>query len=144
MNAVHQHSGCGPQHPHVNSARAQPQHVGSTAGQRRRGPPADPEQRSQLHQQSFFIINPNFESYFNFSFTQPLWRGFRETQTERQLKLYNLDRRINESQFEERVSDIVLRLQNEYWELVSAIDNHETRRQSREQAVLQHELTSAG
>ena len=88
----------------------------------------------------FSIINPNFESYFNFSFTQPLWRGFRETQTERQLKLYNLDRRINESQFEERVSGIILRLRTEYWELVSAIDIHETRRQSREQAVLQHEL----
>ena len=88
----------------------------------------------------FSIINPNFESYFNFSFTQPLWRGFRQTQTERQLKIYNLDRRINESQFKERVSDIILRLQTQYWELVSAIDNHETRRQSREQAVLQHEL----
>lgn len=89
---------------------------------------------------AFSIINPNFESFFNFSFSQPLWRGFRQTQTERQLKLYNLDRHINESQFKERVSDIILRLQNEYWEMVSAIDNHETRRQSREQAVLQHEL----
>ncbi len=88
----------------------------------------------------FSIINPNFESYFNFSFSQPLWRGFRQTRTERQLKIYNLDRRINESQFKERVSDIILRLQTQYWELVSAIDNHETRRQSREQAVLQHEL----
>ena len=56
------------------------------------------------------------------------------------MKLYNLDRHINESQFKERVSDIILRLQTEYWEMVSAIDNHETRRQSREQAVLQHEL----
>ncbi len=89
---------------------------------------------------AFSIINPNFESFFNFSFSQPLWRGFRQTSTERQLKLYNLDRHINESQFKERVSDIIVRLRTEYWELVSAIDNHETRRQSREQAVLQHEL----
>lgn len=89
---------------------------------------------------AFSIINPNYESYLNFSFSQPLLRGFRQTQTERQLKIYNLDRRINESQFEERVSGIILRLQTQYWELVSAIDNHETRRQSREQAVLQHEL----
>ena len=89
---------------------------------------------------AFSIINPNYETFFNFSFSQPLWRGFRQTPTERQLKLYNLDRHINESEFEERVSGIILRLQNEYWELVSAIDNHETRRQSREQAVLQHEL----
>ena len=88
----------------------------------------------------FSIINPNFQSFFDFSFTQPLWRGFRQTATERQLKLYNLDRHINESQFKERVSNIILRLQTEYWELVSAIDIHETRRQSREQAVLQHEL----
>jgi len=89
---------------------------------------------------AFSIINPNFETFFNFSFSQPLWRGFRQTGTERQLKLFNLDRHINESQFEERVSAIILRLRNEYWELVSAIDEHETRRQSREQAVLQHEL----
>ena len=88
----------------------------------------------------FSIINPNFQSFFDFTFTQPLWRGFRQTATERQLKLYNLDRHINESQFKERVSNIILRLQTEYWELVSAIDIHETRRQSREQAVLQHEL----
>ena len=88
----------------------------------------------------FSIINPNFQSFFDFSFTQPLWRGFRQTATERQLKLFNLDRHINESQFKERVSNIILRLQTEYWELVSAIDIHETRRQSREQAVLQHEL----
>lgn len=88
----------------------------------------------------FSIINPNFQSFFDFTFTQPLWRGFRQTATERQLKLFNLDRHINESQFKERVSNIILRLQTEYWELVSAIDIHETRRQSREQAVLQHEL----
>ncbi len=86
----------------------------------------------------FSTINPNYWSTSDFSFTQPLWRGFLKTQTERQLKLHNLDRRINDGQFKERVTGIIQQVQEQYWELVSAINDHETRRQSRELAILQH------
>ena len=87
----------------------------------------------------FSFINPRFNSTFNVAFTQPLWRGFRETDTERQIELYNLDGDINETQFEQRVSEIVQQVQNQYWELAYAIEANETQRQSVELAAIQHE-----
>jgi HAE1 family hydrophobic/amphiphilic exporter-1 len=86
----------------------------------------------------FSFMNPNFGSVLELAFTQPLWRGFRQTQTERQLKLYNLDSKISDSQFKDKVSSIIQLVQNQYWELVFAIENHETRRQSMELALVQH------
>lgn len=87
---------------------------------------------------AFSFINPQFGSNFGVSFTQPLWRGFRETPTERQLKLYNLDTEITDSQFKQRVSEIVQQVENQYWELVYAIENYETRRRSMELAIIQY------
>jgi outer membrane protein TolC len=73
------------------------------------------------------------------TFTQPLWRGFRKTNTERQIELFNLDSDINETQFEQRVSEVVQQVQNQYWELVYAVEANETQRQSVELAAIQHE-----
>ncbi len=87
---------------------------------------------------TFSTINPQFGSDFNVNFIQPLWRGFRQTSTERELKLVNLDSEITESQFKQRVSEIVQQVQNQYWELVYAIEDHETRRQSMELAIVQY------
>ena len=88
---------------------------------------------------TFRFINPSFASAFDLSFTQPLWRGFLETPTRRQIKMYNLDTEITESQFQQRVSQIVQQVERQYWELVFAIENHETRRQSMQLAIIQHE-----
>ena len=85
----------------------------------------------------FRFMNPSFGSNFDLSFTQPLWRGFLKTQTERQLKLHNLDHRISDSQFKQKVSEIIQQVENQFWELVFAVENHETRRQSMELAALQ-------
>ena len=88
---------------------------------------------------TFSFINPRFGSDFAISLRQPLWRGFKRTETDRQLKLVNLDSQINDSQFEQRVSEIVQEAQNQYWELVFSIANHETRRHSVELAIIQHQ-----
>jgi outer membrane protein len=88
---------------------------------------------------AFAFINPQFSSDLQFSFVQPLLRGFRETPTERQLKLYNLDTAISDSQFQQRVSEIVLEVERQFWELVFAIENYEARRQSMELAIIQFE-----
>lgn len=88
---------------------------------------------------AFAFINPQYGSDFEVSFLQPLWRGFLQTQTERQLKLYNLDTRISDSQFKQRVAEIIQRVQNQYWEMVFAIQNQETRRQSMGLAIVQHD-----
>ncbi len=87
---------------------------------------------------SFTFMNPNFGSNFGVDFRQPLWRGFRETSTEHSLKLVNLDSKISDSQFQDTVSRIVQQVQNQYWDLVFAIENHETGRQSMELAIVQH------
>lgn len=87
---------------------------------------------------AFSYINPSFGSNLGFQITQPLWKGFRETQTERQLKLYNLDTNITDSQFKQRVSEIVQQVENQYWELAYTIENYETRRESLSLAIIQY------
>lgn len=86
----------------------------------------------------FSFMNPQFGSNFDVTVRQPLWRGFRKTQTERQLKIQNLDSRITDSEFKQKVSEIVQQVQNQYWELVFAIENHEIQRQSMELAIIHH------
>lgn len=87
----------------------------------------------------FSTIVPNYVSVFGLQVTQPLLRGFRQTSTERQIKLYNLDSDISDSAFKERVSQVIQRVENQYWELVFAIENYEARRRSLELAIVQHE-----
>jgi len=86
---------------------------------------------------AFSYINPSYNSSLSVNFTQPLWRGFRHTASDRQLKLYNLDTKINESQFKMTVADVINQVQSQYWELLYAIQNHETRRESLELALIQ-------
>ncbi len=88
---------------------------------------------------AFSFMNPSFGSNFAASLRQPLLRGFRQTQTRRQLKLYNLDIEISDSQFQQKVSEIVQQVQNQYWELVFAIESYEAIRKSMELAIIQHE-----
>ena len=86
---------------------------------------------------SWSYINPSYSSSLAVDFTQPLWRGFRHTTPDRQMKLYNLDTKINESEFKRTVADVINQVQSQYWELVYAIQNHETRRQSLQLAIVQ-------
>ena len=88
---------------------------------------------------AFSFMNPSFGSNFAVSLRQPLWRGFRKTQTRRELKLYNLETEISESQFQQKVAEIVQQVQNQYWELVFAIQSYEAIRKSMELAIIQHE-----
>lgn len=78
-----------------------------------------------------------YTSSFAIDFVQPLLRGFRQTSTERQLKLYNLDGKITDRQFQQRVSEIIQQVENQYWELVFAIENYEAQRRSLDLAIIQ-------
>ncbi len=87
----------------------------------------------------FYNVNPSFTTNFNVSFTQPLWRGFgKKTATERQIKIANLDTEISDTEFEQRVVEIIQQVQNQYWEMVFAVENYETQRKSVELAIVQH------
>ena len=87
----------------------------------------------------FFSVNPSYDTNFNVSFTQPLWRGFgKKTATERQIKIANLDTKISDAQFKQRVVEIIQQVQNQYWEMVFAVENYDTQRKSVELAIVQH------
>jgi outer membrane protein len=87
-------------------------------------------------------INPAYNAGLRFTFNQPLLRGFKQTQTERQFKLFNLDTEISDQQFQQRVSEIVQQVENQYWELAYAIENYEARRRSMELAIIQYRNNS--
>ena len=87
----------------------------------------------------FYNVNPSYNTNFDISFTQPLWRGFgKKTATERQIRLANLDTEITDTQFQQRVVEIIQQVQNQYWELVYAVDHYEMQHKSVELAVVQH------
>lgn len=87
---------------------------------------------------TFTTVNPTFNSGLQLSFTQPLLRGFKETQTERDLKLYNLDTKISDTQFQQQVSQTIRQVEDQYWELVYAIQNYEAQRRGLEMAIIQY------
>ncbi len=61
----------------------------------------------------FYNVNPSYNTNFDISFTQPLWRGFgKKTATERQIKIANLDTEISDTQFKQRVVEIIQQVQN--------------------------------
>ena len=64
--------------------------------------------------------------------------GFPANPDGAQLKLSNLDTEITESQFRQTVADVVQQVQDQYWELVYAIENQEILRQSMELAIVLH------
>ncbi len=87
----------------------------------------------------FSNVNPSYSTNFDVQFIQPLWRGFgKKTATERQIAISNLDTAISDTQFQQRVVEIIQQVQNQYWELVYAVENYETQRKSVELAVVQH------
>ncbi|HEY3132816.1 MAG TPA: TolC family protein [Acidobacteriota bacterium] len=95
---------------------------------------------SRLHSNSQLLtVNPQYSSTLALTFTQPLLRGYVRTQTKRQLSLINLDLKLNQSQFEQKVADIVRKVNDQYWELVFSIRNQSIKRRSMELAWQQYE-----
>ena len=87
---------------------------------------------------SFSTFNPSFGTRFNIQLTQPLWRGFINTQTERSLKLQNLDLELTDLAFEERVSGVVRQVQDRYWDMVGAINSYDAARRSMNLAIIRY------
>jgi HAE1 family hydrophobic/amphiphilic exporter-1 len=72
---------------------------------------------------SFTTINPSFGSALAFSITQPLMRNFKIDANRRQIQLLRRSLDLSDSQFRQRVIDIISSVQRAYWDLVFAIDN---------------------
>jgi outer membrane protein len=76
------------------------------------------------------VFNPNYRSSYTVQFMQPLWRNLRIDSNRANIKLANLDLNTNESQFKQKITDVISNIQSSYWDLVSAVRNYEIRRNS--------------
>ena len=76
------------------------------------------------------IFNPSYGSSFTLQFTQPLWRNFKIDSNRANIKLANLDLDTSDSQFRQKVTNTIANIQSNYWDLVSAIENYDIRRNS--------------
>ncbi len=80
--------------------------------------------------QAFALFNPQYGTSWLAQFTQPLLRNRRIDQNRGTIKLANLDLRLNDSQFKQKVMDTVARIQGFYWDLIGAMRDYEIRRES--------------
>lgn len=69
---------------------------------------------------AFFTFNPAFSQNLDFSFNQPLLRGFGKTTTERNLIVARLSSSINRENFDLEVQRVVQDISTSYWRLVEA------------------------
>lgn len=72
---------------------------------------------------TFVNLNPQFSSVVQFNFTQPLLRNFRIDRNRHEIKIAKKRLGVADSQFRQRVIDILSSVQNAYWELVYSIRN---------------------
>jgi outer membrane protein len=78
----------------------------------------------------FSGLNPTYNSSLTFTYTQPLLRNFSLDATRRSIKLAKKSLDISDSQFRQRVIEIINQVQRSYWDLVFAIQNEKIARDS--------------
>jgi len=66
----------------------------------------------------------------SFQFNQPLFRNFRIDQGRRNIKIAKKQLALNDAQYRARVIQIVLAVEQAYWDLALAIENERVRRES--------------
>ncbi len=74
--------------------------------------------------QLFALFSPQYSTSLTLQFTQPLNRNLRIDQNRGAIKLANLDKKINDSQFKQTVTNTIATIQGSYWDLVYAIRNY--------------------
>ena len=87
--------------------------------------------------QAFALFNPQYNANLTARLTQPLCRNRRTDEIRSNIKLVNLDLKINDSQFKQKVTDTVAQIQGLYWDLVAAIRDYEIKRESVKLAQIQ-------
>lgn len=78
-----------------------------------------------------------YNTNFNFQFTQPLLRNFSIDSNRRQIQLAKKSLDLSDSQFRQRVIETINSVQRAYWDLVFAIRNERIARESVELAKTQ-------
>jgi outer membrane protein len=69
------------------------------------------------------LLNPQFPSSFALSYVQPLWRGLRFDIRRRNIEVAKKNLSLTDSQFRQRVIEVVNRVEQAYWDLVFALRN---------------------
>jgi len=69
----------------------------------------------------FASLNPQYNTTLTFTFTQPLLRNFSLDAQRRSIKLAQKSLDLSDSQFRQRVIEIINQVQRAYWDLVFAI-----------------------
>ena len=99
-------------------------------------------------QNVFNILNPQFTSTLNLSYTQPLWKNRETDSGRRQIKLAKKRLDLSDSQFRQRAIEIIAQVQRAYWDLVFARRDREIKRESvdlaRTQLAHNERLVEAG
>jgi outer membrane protein TolC len=89
--------------------------------------------------QAFALFNPQYNAQLTGRFTQPLFRNRATDLIRSNIKLVNLDLKVNDSQFKQKVTDTIAEIQGLYWDLVFAIRDYEIKRESVKLAQIQLE-----
>jgi HAE1 family hydrophobic/amphiphilic exporter-1 len=76
----------------------------------------------------FTALNPQYPTSLTFSYTQPLWRGFRIDQSRRQIQIARKNLSLTDAQFRQRAIDTITNVQRAYWDLVFALRNLQVQR----------------
>lgn len=88
---------------------------------------------------AFDALNPQFGNRVAFNLTQPLFRNRRIDEPRREIKIAKKRLDLSDSEFRQRVVEIISAVQRAYWELVFARRDEEIKRESVELARLQLE-----
>ena len=87
----------------------------------------------------FVTLNPQYPTSLTATYTQPLLRGLRVDDNRRQIEVARRNVTLSDSQFRQRVIDIITRVQQSYWDLVFALRNLQVQIDAVKQARLQLE-----
>ena len=79
---------------------------------------------------SFSLFTPQYNSAMTVQFMQPLWQNLRIDSTRGNIKLVNLDLESTDSKFKQKVTETIANIQQQYWDLVSAIRDYDIKRSS--------------
>jgi len=79
--------------------------------------------RRQTTDNVFTQLNPQYPSALAFAVTQPLLRGRKVDQARRQVEVARRNEQLTEAQFEQRVMDVAVQVEQSYWDLAFAREN---------------------
>lgn len=69
------------------------------------------------------LLNPQFPSVLNLSYTQPLFRGRRFDINRRNIEIAKKNLSLTDAQFRQRAIEVITQVEQSYWDLVFALRN---------------------